>query len=171
MPRRIEVTVHSRVTVEQVFSAFADEKYWQARISAFGGGNSLDAHVVDTDGTVRVSAVQDLTHELLPTAIAAVYPRDLTVVRSETWRWIDKSRVGGEISVATDGAPASGHAHATLTPADDGTRLDFTATVEFKVPFVGGRIEKYLASQLADGIREIQRFTTSWVTGQVSPSH
>ncbi|WP_193048140.1 DUF2505 domain-containing protein [Mycolicibacterium baixiangningiae] len=170
MSRKFEVSVESAVTVGQVFSAFADKDYWLARISAFGDSNSLDALVVDADGAVRVSAVQDLTRELLPTALARWYPKDLTVVRAETWRWIDGSRVSGQISVATDGAPASGRGTALLVPSGDGARLDFAATVEFNVPLVGGKIENYLASQLGDGIRQIQRFTTDWVTGQVSPS-
>jgi hypothetical protein len=29
---------------------------------------------------------------------------------------------------------------------------------------VGGTIESYLAGQLAEGITEIQRFTTAWIT-------
>jgi hypothetical protein len=36
--------------------------------------------------------------------------------------------------------------------------------VEFNVPLVGGKIESYLAGQLAEGIAEIQRFTTQWIT-------
>jgi len=35
--------------------------------------------------------------------------------------------------------------------------------VEFKVPLVGGKIESYLAREFAQGIPEIQRFTTTWI--------
>jgi hypothetical protein len=39
--------------------------------------------------------------------------------------------------------------------------------VEFKVPLVGGRIESYVAREFAEGIREIQRFTTGWISEHV----
>jgi hypothetical protein len=51
-----------------------------------------------------------------------------------------------------------------LAPLQNGSRLTFTAIVEFKVPFVGGTIESYIAREFARGIPEIQRFTAEWVS-------
>ena len=65
------------------------------------------------------------------------------------------------------GAPGSGHGAAMLAPAGDGSQLTLSATVEFKVPLVGGKIESYVARQFAEGIREIQRFTTGWISEHV----
>lgn len=171
MSRTIEVSVESAVTVEQVFAAFCDESYWLARMVAFGAGNTLDGLVIDEDGVVRVNAVQDLAHELLPPMIAKLYPRDLMVVRTETWQQIDASRVDGHITVVTDGVPASADGNATLTAADHGSQLELVATVNFNVPLLGGRAERYLASQLGDGLRQIQRFTTEWITTCRTRSH
>ena len=53
---------------------------------------------------------------------------------------------------------------ALLTPSGEGSRLEFTATVEFKVPLIGGKVESFVARQFAQGIPEIQRFTTGWIT-------
>ena len=63
-----------------------------------------------------------------------------------------------------NGAPGSGHGAAMLAPSGDGSRLNLSATVEFNVPLVGGKIESYVASQFADGFAEIHRFTTNWIT-------
>ena len=166
MSRTVGVSVESAVTVDQVFSAFADERYWLARLATFGRGRSLDGLVVDADGVVRVSAVQDLAHELLPSVIAKLYPGDLMVVRAETWQRIGDDRLGGKITVATDGAPASGDGTVLLSPSRDGVRLDFVGTVEVTVPVVGGRIERRLVSQIEEGIREIERFTSMWIAKQ-----
>ena len=51
-----------------------------------------------------------------------------------------------------------------LAPTQDGSRLRFTATVEVKVPLVGGKIESYIGGQLAEQIHAMQRFTTAWIT-------
>lgn len=164
MPLSFDASFESPASVEQVHSAFSDEDYWLARIAAFGGSITLDSLIVDSDGTVIVTTTQDLRHGGLPGMLTKVYRGDLNILRNETWRPIGGRRVSGEISVAAVGAPGSGRGVALLAPLGKGSRLIFTATVEFKVPLVGGKIESYIAGQLADGISEIQRFTTMWIT-------
>jgi hypothetical protein len=46
----------------------------------------------------------------------------------------------------------------------NGSRLTYTATVEVKIPLIGGTIESYIGGQLAEQIAAIQRFTTVWIT-------
>jgi hypothetical protein len=164
MPRSFDASFESPASVEQVHSAFSDEDYWLARLAAFGGSTTLDSLIVDSDGTVIVSTTQDLRHDGLPRILAKVYRGDLNILRNETWRPIGGRRISGEISVAAAGAPGSGRGAALLAPLGKGSRLIFTATVEFNVPLVGGKIERYIAGQLVDGISEIQRFTTIWIT-------
>jgi hypothetical protein len=164
MPRSIDLSFESPATVEQVHSTFSDEDYWFARIAAFGAGTTLDSLLVDPDGSVTVITTQDLRHDALPGLLAKLYPADLSIARTENWTPIGARRVSGDICVEATGAPVSGRGTALLEPLGSGSRLGFTATVEFKVPLVGGKIESYLAGQLADGITDIQRFTTSWIT-------
>lgn len=170
MSKTVGGSVEFPVSVDHVFSAFADENYWVSRMSAFGGTSALDALVVDGDGTVRVSVVQDLRH-LLPAVISKRYPRDFMVVRTETWQRVDGYRVGGQVTVAVEGAPASGDGTALLVPSGEGARLDFVAAVDCSIPLVGRRVEGHLASQLDDSIQEIQRFTTRWIADRVFRSH
>jgi hypothetical protein len=167
MTRSFDVLVESPVTVEQVHTAFSGEDYWLARLAAFGGSSTLDSLTVDADQTVRVAITQDLRHEVLPGMVAKFYPRDLTIAHTETWRSTGDHQLQGEISVAVSGAPGSGSGAALVAPAQDGSRLTFTATVEFKVPLVGGTIESFLAREFAKGIPEIQRFTTDWIGDHV----
>jgi hypothetical protein len=164
MPRSFDVSFESHASVEQVHSAFCDRNYWLARLAAFGGSTTLDSLIVDSDGTVTVTTTQDLRHDALPGVVAKFYRGDLNVLRNETWRPVGGRRVSGEISVAVVGAPGSGRGAALLASLGNGSRLKFTAIVEFNVPLVGGKIESYLAGQLAEGISEIQRFTIQWIT-------
>jgi hypothetical protein len=71
--------------------------------------------------------------------------------------------VRGEISLAARGVPGSGHGTAVLEPAPEGSRLKGTATVEFKVPVIGGKIESMIVHQLAEQISATLEFTTEWV--------
>jgi Protein of unknown function (DUF2505) len=113
---------------------------------------------------VAVATTQDLRHDLLPGVLAKVFPGDLKVVRKETWRPIDGRRVGGDVSITASGVPASGVGSAVLAPIADGSRLRFAGTLQVRIPLVGGKIEEYIAGQIAEEIPELQRFTTNWIS-------
>jgi hypothetical protein len=163
MPISFDMSFESPSSVEHVHSTFSDEKYWLARLAAFGGDTTLDSFFVDADGTVSVTTTQDLRHDALPAIVAKLYRGDLNILRNETWEPIGGRRVSGEISVDAVGAPGSGRGAALLGPLRTGSRLKLTATEEFRVPLIGGRIERYIAGQFASGISEVQRFTTMWI--------
>jgi Protein of unknown function (DUF2505) len=164
MPRSFDVSFESPASVEQVHAAFGDDDYWLARIAAFGGCKTLDSLVVDSDGTVTVTVTEDLRRSALPGILAKLYRSDLNVRSTETWTPVDDRQISGKISVAVTGAPGSGHGVAVLAALGNGSRLAFTATVEFNVPLLGGRIENYIAREFAQGIPQIQRFTTTWIS-------
>jgi hypothetical protein len=164
VPRSFDFSVESPVSVEQTVSAFSEEDYWLARLAAFGGVGRLDSLTVGTDASVTVVIIGDVRDEGLPGLVAKVYPREWQVVQSETWSPIDGGRVRGEVSIATRRAPGSGLGKILLVPAQCGSLLKCTATVEFKVPLIGGKIESFFGRQLVQQISAIQGFTTKWIT-------
>jgi len=166
MARSFDVSVESSASVEQLHAALSGEDYWLARLAASGESTTLDSLIVDPDRTVRMVVVQDVGRDLLPGMLAKFYHRDLQVRHTETWRSIGEHHLRGEISVAVSGAPGSGSGVALVVPTRNGSRLTVTGSIEFKVPLVGGMIESYLAREFAQGIPELQRFTTAWIGQQ-----
>lgn len=162
MPRSFDVSAYSLATVEQVHSAFSDEDYWLARLATLNGSTALESLIVDDDQTVRVVTTQDLGRDLLPGIVAKFYRRDLKVRHIETWNPVD-GQLRGKISVVVSGAPGSGSGSALVAPTQNGSRLTFEGTVEFKVPLVGGTIESFIAREFARGIPDIQHFVAKWV--------
>jgi hypothetical protein len=163
VPRSFDFSVESSASVEQVHWAFSEQDYWLARLSAFGGFGRLDSLIIDTDGSVTVDIIGDLRHESLPALAAKFFPSTWQVLQSETWSPIDGGQVRGEVSIVTRGAPGSGVGKILLAPAPTGSRLKCTATVEFKIPLVGGKIESVVGRGLAHQISIIQRFTAKWI--------
>jgi hypothetical protein len=163
MPRSFDFSVNSPVSVEQIHSAFSEEDYWLARLAAFGGVGRLDSLTIDTDGSVHVGIVQDLRHDWLPGLFAKLYPRDLEVVQNETWSLIGATMMRGEISTAARGAPGSGLGTVLMTP-QNGSRLKCTATVEIKVPLIGGKIAGYVGRQMVEETPVMLDFTAKWIT-------
>jgi len=163
MPRSIEVSFESPAAVEEVRAVFGRRAYWLDRLAAFGGAKTLDLLEVDSGGTVTVVVTEDLRQDALPGALAKLYRGDLSVRSTEVWIPAGDGRVRAEIAVAVRGAPGSGAGTAMLVPFGEGSKLSLSATVEFNVPLVGGRIESVVARQFADGFADIHRFTDMWI--------
>lgn len=166
MPRSVDVSVRSPVTVTQVHAAFGAEDYWRERFAAFETDTSLDALRVDDDGAVHVAMTVHLVRSVLPAALVKLIPGGLTMTHREVWRPVDEQRVRGEISIDAPAARGAGHGEAWLTPAGAGSQLAFAATVRVKMPVVGGTVERFIGGQLAENIPAIQRFTTEWIAGR-----
>ena len=166
MPRSFELSAESPASVDQVHAAFADEDYWRARLAAIGAGRgaaTLDSLAVDADGIVIVAATFSLLRDRLPKFVNQLGRGDLEMVQIETWSRIATSQVRGDISFSLPGTPVSAACEALLAPTRNGSRLKYSATVKVKLPLVGGKIESFMSARLAEGIMDIQRFTTAWI--------
>ncbi len=163
MARSFDFSVDSSVSVEQIHAAFADEDYWLARLAEYGGIGQLDSFEVGAGGSVRLAIVHDLRNALLPKPFAKLYPRDLEVVQDETWSLVRGTGVRGEVRTEARGVPGSGVGTVVMAHADNGSRLQCSGTVKFKVPLVGGALESLLSRQMVDETPEMLRFTTKWI--------
>lgn len=154
-------------TVEQVHRALGDEQYWLARLADSGADDAtLDALTVDADGGVAVATTQVLWADRLPGFVNQLHRGDLSVTREETWSPLRDGQATVEVKGAIVGAPASLSGTGRLLPAESGptSRLEFTVTVEVRVPLLGGKLEDLVGSQLMELLIAEQRFTTTWIT-------
>lgn len=164
MSRSFDVVTESPASVEQIHAAFGGEDYWLARIAAGAADTTLDSLMVDADGTVTVRTTQHLGRQLLPGLVAKFVSGDVKLVQSEIWRPDGDRKVRGEVSVSASHGLGSGHADTWLVPTDGGSQLRSTLRVEVKIPLVGGKLEKSIGAGLAEGIPEMLRFTTIWIS-------
>ncbi|UXA15924.1 DUF2505 domain-containing protein [Mycobacterium sp. SMC-4] len=163
MPRPFDVSTDSTADVDAIHAAFGNEDYWRARLFEFGKDSiRLDTLTVDTDGSVHVSTTQDMGREMLPTVLAKAIPGGMRVMRQERWRRTEDLLHCDAVVTAT-GAPLRATGTALITPVGTGSRLRFTGTLQVKIPLLGGTVEKFIVSALADEIPAAQRFTTNWI--------
>jgi Protein of unknown function (DUF2505) len=153
-------------SVEQVHRAFGDEQYWLERLADSGADDySLDSMTVNGEG-IDVVTTQTLRADRLPGVVTQFHRGDLSFVREETWTPISDGLATATVKGAITGAPATLSGTALLAPAKSGagSRLEFNASVEVKVPLVAGKIENFIGSALVDLLIAEQRFTTVWIT-------
>lgn len=152
-------------SVEQVHQAFTDQTYWLERLADSGADRAtLDSMKVGDDGSIDVVTTQVLRRDRLPGMVTQFHPGDLSIVREEFWDPISESRATATVTGAIPGAPVTLSGTAVLIPGENGgSRLEFTATVEVRIPLVGGKVENFIGSQLVELLIAEQRFTTAWI--------
>jgi len=164
MPRSFDMAATYDGSVEQVHRAFSDDDYWRARLADSGADDAtLDSITRDGHGGVDVITTQTLRANRLPAVVAQFHHGDLSFVREESWSAVTDGRATAIVKGSIPGAPATLTGTALLAPSDGGTKLEFKATVEVKIPLVGGKVENFIGSQLVELLVAEQRFTTAWI--------
>jgi hypothetical protein len=164
MPRSFDMATTYEGTVEQVHSAFLDERYWLARLADSGADDArLESIELLPDGGVEAVTTQVLRAFRLPGVVTQFHPGDISIQRSERWGPVTDGNAGGTVTGTISMAPVSLAATATLGPTAKGARLSFRATVEVRIPLVGGKLESFIGSQLVKLLTAEQRFTTTWI--------
>jgi hypothetical protein len=164
MPRSFDMAAEYEGTVDQVHQAFRDEGYWQERLARSGADDAtLDSLTDDGEGGVDVITTQTLRSDRLPGMVAQFHLGDLSFVREETWTAVTDGQASAVVKGSIPGAPVTLTGTAVLTATGSGSRLEFKATVEVRIPLVGGKVENFIGSQLVDLLIAEQRFTSAWI--------
>jgi hypothetical protein len=119
---------------------------------------------VTDDGTIDVITTQVLRSDRMPAVVTQFHRGDLRIRREERWEPIVDGSATATVTGSILDSPASLSGTAVLEPVDGGgATLKFRATVEVKIPLVGGKLENFVGSQLVELLIREQRFTTMWI--------
>ncbi|MGI9124113.1 MAG: DUF2505 domain-containing protein [Mycobacterium sp.] len=164
MPRSFDMATEYEGTPAQVHDAFRDKKYWLARLAASGADEAnLDAFQVGRDGGVDVVTTQVLRADRLPGIVHQFHHGDLEIRRAETWTALADGMAEASVASAIVRAPVTLNGDAVLSALGRGALLTFNATVEVRIPLVGGKVEKFIGTQLMNLLTTEQQFTTGWI--------
>jgi hypothetical protein len=168
MPRSFDMSTDYAAAVEAVLQAFSDEQYWLARLADSGADDStLDSIDLGgpsgADGSIDVVTTQVLRADRMPAVVTQFHRGDLRIRREERWEPISNGSATATVTGSILDSPASLTGTAVLEPESGGARLTFRATVEVRIPLVGGKLENFIGSQLVDLLIREQRFTTTWI--------
>jgi len=164
MPRSFDMATDYEGSVAQVHQAFRDEQYWLARLADSGADDAtLDSIELGPDGSVEVATTQVLRADRLPGLVTQFHRGDLAIRRVESWTGLLDGAASATVAGSIAGAPVSLTGDANLAPSESRARLAFRATVEVRIPLVGGKVENFIGTLLVDLLIAEQRFTTAWI--------
>lgn len=158
-------------SVNDVHRAFHDVAYWQGRLaetpvdvasleSMRVGGESGD------DGTIEVITHQTMLSQNLPALVSQLHRGDLCVRREENWGPIRGGMASASIAGSIVGAPVNLWGTAMLQPVPEANsaRMTLQLTIQVRVPFIGGKLERIIGNELGQLVTIEQRFTTLWLS-------
>jgi hypothetical protein len=166
MPRSFDLSADYDGTVEEVHRAFTHEDYWRTRLAESGVDvATLESMRVGDDDTVEVVTLQVIRSDKLPGMVTQLHSGDLCIRRQETWGPVSDGAAQGSVAGSIVDAPVNLTGEASLSPITEtgGSRLVFRATVQVRVPIIGGKLENIIGGQLAELVAAEQRFTTKWI--------
>jgi hypothetical protein len=170
MPRSFDMSTDYAVPVAEVLQAFSEEEYWLARLADSGADDTmLDSIQLGgpsgKDGSIDVITTQVLRSDRLPGVITQFHRGDLRIRREERWEPITNGSATANITGSILDSPASLTGNAVLEPVAEtgGARLKLRATIEVRIPLVGGKLENFIGNQLVELLIAEQRFTTTWI--------
>lgn len=165
MSRRIDHRSSSERPADDVAAVMLDEEYLRARLAQMGGpGAALLEHHADAAGG-RYRIRQGVDAALLPPVVSTLVSGNLVIERTESLRRLGAGQWGGDVRVAIPGTPASAAGSLDLRDAGTGSELIITADVRVDVPFLGGRIEGFVAEQVQLLLAAETAFTMRWLAG------
>lgn len=163
MARSFDLSVEYSATVAQVHAAFADETYWNERLTSSGADTATLDSLKSDGGALEIVTTQVLRSDRLPGIVSQFHRGDLQIVRTEKWGAISDGVSEGTVVGSIPGAPVTLSGAARLHDGAKGARLDLEISVEVKIPLVGGKIEGFVGGKLMDLLSAEQRFTSEWI--------
>ncbi|OBJ07935.1 DUF2505 domain-containing protein [Mycobacterium sp. 1465703.0] len=166
MPRSFDLSADYDGSVDEVHRAFTDAEYWRARLAGSGVDvATLESMRVGDEDTVEVVTLQVIRSDKLPGMVTQLHAGDLCIRREERWGPVSDGAASASVEGSILDAPVSLVGTAVLEPIEEtgGTRLTFRATVQVRVPIIGGKLENIIGARLAELIAAEQRFTTEWI--------
>ncbi len=131
---------------DTVASLLQDPEFLRVRAESQGDRN-VSVRVTPEGDAVRVVVERDQTAEL-PSFAKKLFKSENRVIDDTTWRR-DGDRWVAEYRIDIKGAPGKVAGRSELVPDGDGCKYVTRFEVTASVPFVGAKLEEYVADRIA----------------------
>lgn len=137
--------------VDEVVNLLTDPDFLVERNLALGDLESR-AEVDEYDDEFVVNMFRKMRVELNP-LLAKVFNPEQSMTVEETWTREGDGWTGNYV-LKIEGQPVTVTADFSVTPEKNGSVFEISHGCKARIPLVGGKVEKTVLSQTADGARE-----------------
>lgn len=163
MARRIDYSARYLHPAERVYAALADADHWDARVTEMRkySENRIEEFSV-TDSGIDIVLHHVLPRSNLPDIAQAVMRNDLIITRRERYGRFEVTATG-RYEASIPAGPGSLTGTMELSPTESGSVLKTTSEAKVNIPFVGGKLEELILTNLLDVFRNEAIVTAEWL--------
>lgn len=166
MARRIDYSARYKYTAEQVYGAFSNRDYWDARIEEMR--KYSENHVESLD--VSESGIEIVLHHILPRSelpevAQTVMKKDMVITRKESYTEFGEPTTA-KYEASIPAGPGSLTGTMELFTTDTGCTFRTSSEAKVYLPFIGGKLEQLMLVNLIDLFRAEAEITDKWLSKQ-----
>lgn len=167
MARRLSYSSRFAHSVETVYAAHTERRYWEDKMAEFRKltpQSEIDEFVVSDEG-VSLVLKQTIPRKDLPPIAQTVMKKDMVITRKETLGPLVDATASGDYAASIPAGPGKLTGTQELFPTDTGCTLRKTTEVSVYVPFINGKLEQLMLLHVVDLFRTEAEFTAAWIDG------
>ncbi|TCN54169.1 uncharacterized protein DUF2505 [Rhodococcus sp. SMB37] len=166
MARRSDYSARFPYSPERVYSALSDPDHWEARMSEMRkySENHVEEFTV-TDSGIGLVLHHVIPRTELPEIAQSVIKKDMIITRTESYGPFDGTTTG-RYEASIPAGPGSLSGTMSLFESAPGCTLRTSSEAKVNLPFIGGKLEEMILSNLVEVFRTEAAITADWLARQ-----
>jgi len=164
MARRIDYSARYKHTPKEVYNAFTNRDYWDARIEEMRkySENHIE-HFEVTDDGIDIVLHHILPRSELPEIAQTVMKKDMVITRTESYTPFGEPTTG-TYEASIPAGPGSLTGTMKLFATETGCTFRTSSEAKVYLPFIGGKLEQLMLVNLIDLFRAEAEITETWLS-------
>jgi len=168
MSRRLDHVVTFDAPSEKIHQDFTSRQYWETLMDAYRQvtpQSEITRFSCDDAGT-HIVFNQNLPRAYLPPIARTVIPVDMIITREQHFEPYDhaKNVARGTYSASIPAGPGHFGGRYLLTDTDSGSQLRLSSVCKVYIPFIGGKLEDLILSNITLLFDAEEAFTADWIS-------
>jgi Protein of unknown function (DUF2505) len=167
MSRRLDYTVKFDAPAEKIYQNFVSRQYWETLMAAYQSvtpRSEITRFHCGDDGT-SIVFTQTLPRAYLPPIARTVMPVDMVITREQHFEPYDRRKkcASGRYAASIPAGPGHFGGRYTLTETHAGSALKLASVCKVHIPFIGGKLEDLILTNIALLFEAEAAFTADWI--------
>lgn len=138
-------------SVDEVYEAFTDPDFYVAKFEAIGARNVTVVDSSKDDDTFSIVTEREVPANA-PAALKSFIGEWSELRQEEEWQGDDGEEFYNELTISSPSVPVSITGVMTLSGDEGSCVNDIEMTVKCSIPLVGGKLEKFVAGDVASNL-------------------
>ena len=161
---KIEAQHEYSHSIDEVYAAFTDPDFYIKKFEAIGARNVTVVDSSQDEDTFSIVTEREVPANA-PAALRSFISDWSTLTQEEFWQGEDGDEYYNELTIESASVPVTMTGVMTLSGDSDACVNDIEITVKCGIPLLGGKLEKFVAEDVANNLEGEFKFISAYLAG------